>query len=453
MEAPVSIMDYLSSTDSGTLDSLYADQYTCLAVFRSLSRVAKQCICRLMALCPGQVIHENVLKSWVRSRSIALYNNMLNDCHKLHLLNRVKLSDDEFVLNENFHRAMYASLLPVEINVDALADDPKPPSLDQLSATADTRWDMILHFMVGSKRFSPPSKPVQNLLKDMDLIGVGGPTSSGFKFLFKDLYTQLWTILIGYIRNLERRKMSRHEVLSFLFRLGFLELGKGYSVRLLTKSQKTVVDDLFQFGLIHRDEGSQFYYPTSLAISLSSGTHCQETNFTQDRFIIVETTFKVYAYTTSPLQIALLNMFAGLEAKLPNVVVGRITKKTVSKALGIGIGAEEIIAFLRDYAHPASLIRHEGVDIVENNSQVAPPDNVADQLRLWEAERNRLKYMSAALFRQFKDRDEYQSLLSYGEGQSFIVWKSDEKMMFITKKEHIDSIRNHINQLRTSAGS
>lgn len=68
----------------------------------------------------------------------------------------------------------------------------------------------------------------------------------------------------------QRRKMNRNEVLSFLFRLGCLQLGKvvqvfyqlslcevfisnsqGYLVRLLTKSQRVVVDDLVQFGLIY----------------------------------------------------------------------------------------------------------------------------------------------------------------------------------------------------------
>lgn len=34
------IMEYLCASDVDTLDALYSDRYTCLAVFRSLSRYA-----------------------------------------------------------------------------------------------------------------------------------------------------------------------------------------------------------------------------------------------------------------------------------------------------------------------------------------------------------------------------------------------------------------------------
>lgn len=92
--------------------------------------------------------------------------------------------------------------------------------------------------------------------------------------------------------------------------------------------------------MIHRATAkSDWYYPTSLAIGLSSGKSESLGGGATQRFIIVETTFKVtanasrsyfpaltscqvYAYTASPLQIALLGMFVGLEARLPNLIVG-----------------------------------------------------------------------------------------------------------------------------------
>ncbi|XXQ38055.1 General transcription factor IIH subunit 4 [Plasmodiophora brassicae] len=449
------IMEYLCASDVDTLDALYSDRYTCLAVFRSLSRIGKQIVCRLLPCQPGQVVPEGLLASWIRQRTSGrlLYQTVLADCKRLRLLNPLEKSDDdakEYVLNERFHQRMYESLQPgaVEIDDGVAAHDPNPPSLSDLVKTAELRWEMLLHYMVGSQRYSPPSKPVTNLLKKMDLISVQNgqvrPTSFGFKFLFKDLYSQLWTILIGYMNNLEARSMNRREVLSFLFRLGFLELGKGYSLRTLTASQKKVVADLFEFGMIHRATAkSDWYYPTSLAIGLSSGKSESLGGGATQRFIIVETTFKVYAYTASPLQIALLGMFVGLEARLPNLIVARITKKTIRRALSIGIGAEEIIAFLRAHAHQASaLLGNVASDL---NS---PPDNVVDQIRLWQSERHRLSSRPAALFRQFKDRDEFQTLLDFAESKQLVLWKSPESMMFVTVPHGDVPIREYLNRIR-----
>lgn len=53
-------------------------------------------------------------------------------------------------------------------------------------------------------------------------------TNVGFQFLLQDTYTQIWTLLLAYIRTIEIRdpNMNKKEVLSFLFQLSFLTFGK-----------------------------------------------------------------------------------------------------------------------------------------------------------------------------------------------------------------------------------
>jgi transcription initiation factor TFIIH subunit 4 len=48
----------------------------------------------------------------------------------------------------------------------------------------------------------------------------------GFPFLLKDLRTQVWTLLLLYLRSLQEEKANVHDVLSFLFRLSFLTVGE-----------------------------------------------------------------------------------------------------------------------------------------------------------------------------------------------------------------------------------
>jgi transcription initiation factor TFIIH subunit 4 len=45
-----------------------------------------------------------------------------------------------------------------------------------------------------------------------------------------------------------------------------------------------------------------------------------------DKFIIVETNFKVYAYTKSKVYLALFNKFMRIEYAFPNLVVATLTR-------------------------------------------------------------------------------------------------------------------------------
>lgn len=68
--------------------------------------------------------------------------------------------------------------------------------------------------------------------------------------------------------------------------------------------------------------------------------------------IIVETNYRVYAYTDSKLQISLLALFTELLYRFPNVTVGVITRDSIRQALRGGITARQIISYLEQHAHP-----------------------------------------------------------------------------------------------------
>jgi len=60
----------------------------------------------------------------------------------------------------------------------------------------------------------------------------------------------------------------------------------------------------------------------------------------------------VYAYTTSAVQAAILRVFVRCDALLPNLFVGTINRDSATAALGMGITADQMVAFLRQHAHP-----------------------------------------------------------------------------------------------------
>jgi len=113
---------------------------------------------------------------------------------------------------------------------------------------------------------------------------------------------------------------------------------------------------------------SRRFSPTRLATTLTSSspplpTSTGTSSGPQEGFIILETNYRVYAYTgtpffcvmppfwlpshitsftDNPLQTAVLNLFVSLKYRFPNLVVGSITRDSVKKALMNGITADQV---------------------------------------------------------------------------------------------------------------
>lgn len=70
-----------------------------------------------------------------------------------------------------------------------------------------------------------------------------------------------------------------------------------------------------------------------------------------EKFIIVETNFKVYAYTRSKIYLALLKLIMRVEYAFPNLIVSTLTRSNLYPAFERGISAKQVIDFLESHAH------------------------------------------------------------------------------------------------------
>lgn len=242
--------------------------------------------------------------------------------------------------------------------------------------------------------------------------------------------------------------MDNIEVLSFLFMLGSLELGQAYSTTNLTSTQRMLLDDLTDFGLVyHPTPESPYYYPTRLATTLNSDVSAltpADTTISTDPsaqpltnslrsspenkgYIIIETNYRLYAYTSSVLQISVLALFAKLKSRFPNLVSGKLTKDSIQGAISFGITAEQIISYLTTHAHPT----------MAKNTPILPP-TVVDQIRLWQIEGDRMKATNGHLLKEFPTQAEYEECVRYAESLGVLVWKTDQKKaLFVNKFEQI----------------
>lgn len=337
-------------------------------------------------------------------------------------------------------------------------------SIANLDDYARRQWEGVLGYMVGTgglgiQRDANLSKGVKQLLQAGHLVEIRDRrveiTQDGFAFVLQDVGTQVWHILILYVESAEAIGMDSVEVLSFIFLLSSLELGKSYEKRHLTSNQLRTLTDLADFGIVYQDspEASHFY-PTRLATTLTSdssalgnpisgtlsGPAGGDSNQPGSGFIIIETNYRLYAYTSSPLQISLIALFTTLKYRFPNLVTGKITRQSIRRAIEMGITADQIVSYLATHAHP-QMRKHNVSRSTSNQAGIPPsvlPPTVVDQIRLWQLERDRVRATAGFLFKDFVSLAEYEAPCRYAEEIGVLIWKSDRKrMFFVTRHEQV----------------
>jgi Transcription factor tfb2 len=358
--------------------------------------------------------------------------------------------------------------------------------------------------MVGTEGTSTPSKSVLSLLRQGALMEGPGTradnlkiTNAGFQFLLQDVNAQIWTLLLQYLNLTQDLHMDPVDVLNFIFILGSLELGKSYLVSSLSDTQVSMLDDLKDIGLVYRrSDTSGRFYPTRLATTLTSDSAALKTPSmavdqaldtsdggeqsavaapsTDQGSVIIETNFKIYAYTNSPLEIAILNLFVQLKTRFANMVCGQITRESIRNALYNGITADQVIKFLETHAHPQmKILAKEKLDkkiefdishnintaggapqsqsiladgsVAQHKIEILPP-TVVDQIKLWQLELDRIQTFEGYLFKDFSNQQEYEVLCNYASEVGVLIWSDKTKKKFFVTKDGISQVAEFANR-------
>lgn len=261
-------------------------------------------------------------------------------------------------------------------------------------------------------------------------------TRQGFQFLLLDRQAQVWHFLLQYLDTVEERGLDLVECLTFLFQLSFSTLGKDYSTEGMSPGLLIFLQHLREFGLVYqRKRKAGRFYPTRLALNITNSHNKSTPDIEEDHpkgYIVVETNYRIYAYTDSNLQVALVALFTELMYRFPNLVVGLITRESVRQALRGGITADQIIGFLKQHAHPQMLNAEA--------KQPLPP-TVVDQIKLWELERNRLTYSEGVLYSQFLSQADFNVLKEYTESNGVLIWCNKEKRTLVINKSAHDDVK------------
>ncbi|KAF2280150.1 RNA polymerase II transcription factor B subunit 2 [Westerdykella ornata] len=447
-------LEYLELLPRQTHTKLYEQPSTVLAVFRCMLPHLAKSIVMAMLYMPSPFPAAD-LDAWFRPEAKKEKEKALSVLDQLHIIvHRVDASRQvSYELYKGFQRSLRHALegsgTHGSFGVPASQPDPNKVDVAFLDDYARKQWENILFYMVGSTVGLATSGALgqdvgtgtKQLLKMGDFVKVVNGrvniTQAGFSFVLQDTNAQVWSLLIVYLRNAAALGMSETDVLSFLFMLGSLELGQDYTTSTLSPTQLKLLEDLSQFGIIYRSsDDAPTFYPTRLATtltsdasalsasqSLSTSLATTHTDTTAKGFIIIETNYRLYAYTSSLLQIAVLSLFTKLTTRHPNLVSGKLTKESITRAVSLGISSAQIISYLTAHAHPQ----------MQKQQPFLPP-TVMDQIRLWEYEGERMEISTGYLIKEFATEGEYRDVAGYAESLGVLVWRNDSKRVFFVDR-------------------
>lgn len=422
-----SLLDYLKSLPAATPARLWTDTRTAIAIFRNLPIVAQYSIQRLMLISDATPFEE--LRSWHSSEFKAIQNPALLLLKQLQILQG---RSGEVWLNEEFRMSLvraFSGDLEISNGDDKLDDE----------GYGEAHWDTLLYKLV-SGGLERRKGHLNEVLHSAGLIDTRNSaiTSVGFQFLLAERSAQLWTLVIQYFLMLEASGLDVVPCIIAICRMSLVSVGS-----LVTEILPTImVEFLCDLGLVRslhtsesaigRNQDRSEFYATSLTshLILPGGTSMRSL---ESGYIVVETNYKVYAYTSSPLQIAILGLFVRLKDRFSNMIQGQITGPSVQNALSKGITASQIITYLKLHLHPVMLKAGYGLSPV-----------VEDQIHLWERDRNRLCWMEGYCYEEFIGDEAFRKTVGEAQRLAAALYVNYQKRILVVKEEAHPSIKAFI---------
>ncbi|PON36780.1 TFIIH transcription factor [Parasponia andersonii] len=449
-------MDMVASLPAMKLDNLYSNAFICEAILRSLPPLAKKYV--LQMLCIEAPVSAKSMEEWVLADGSTKHKVAIDRLLQLRLLteNVDRKRETTYRLNP----VLQSNLQKLLVCGEVLPREPMPtnvigklPSLENLEDFAVEQWECFLLQLINSSQAERPSNISSSTMKvfQRGLLSQREKeaprlTESGFQFLLMDTNAQLWYIIREYISNSEERGIDPSDLISFLLELSFHVTGEAYNINSLTEVQSSTIKDLADLGLVKLQQGRKesWFIPTKLATNLSMSL--TDSSSRKQGFVVVETNFRLYAYSTSKLHCEILRLFARVEYQLPNLIVGAITKESLYNAFENGITADQascipwlfyIISFLQQNAHPRVSERIPSV-----------PENVTDQIRLWEADLNRIEMNPAYLYDEFPSREVFESACDFAREWNGLLWEDSKKMRLMVKAEVHTNMREFLRRAK-----
>lgn len=440
-------LDYVCTLGHQEKDYLYSQPACALFIFRMLPSIAQQTVVKM-------IWNSNVSTEMVQQTS----QTEIESSKKL--LIKLGLIVGDGKLQSTFRQSYLRSIMLgaqkcAKIN-SVEVEAKRRQNEKELGKKAAERWECILRYLAlpSDKNMNSVSSTTRELFSaagftsDSDGSSDLEITSAGFQFLLLSPVHQLWTYMIEYLKLEAVKGRDIRPVLDLLIRVILcvvrssdfsqtaFEINSNW-----TEEQTTLIMHMRELGLIFiRKRKDGVFFLTPVLVNLCSSVNDEELVGSSRRLddrrsgnIIVETNFRLYAYTSSSLQLAILSTFTEMTYRFHDMSVGILTRESVRRALQVGITAAQIIAFLRANAHPQCITTGGPLNCL--------PVTVSDQIRLWEDERRRLTFSDATLYSAFEGDSEFVGVRDFSQREGILLWADSDKKLVIVSDEGHEKVR------------
>jgi transcription initiation factor TFIIH subunit 4 len=484
----VSLFSYIldqhtNPNQQGFLDALYGagsqsvkeQALNCKAIYQSLSELSKNYIMRLLFLGDKEFALKD-LAAWVYSTETDAHLAAIQQLTRHRILVRADTKPSEkkkrgaaYIYRMNpFFTISFKYSLTSPFNPMQLVPHSHQHNLESIEHKCAERWNNLLNLLIhpersGSKQADQTALAFFRREKLIGRLRGGGSreeiTAKGYEYILKNKASQLWLFVYEKLMTMRNsadadgKGDSSAEVLSLLFKLAYCEYGQWYILgKDLTKPQKELLKEFAELGIIAiersgcgedrgKAQGQIKFFPTKVAIEMiydsslgssyaSKTREVQASTTAGELMLITETTFQVTAYLTSDLHYEMIQLFLDIEVRMPGMTMGRITREKAHSAFRKNITAPQIIDFLQMYAHP----------LAKANDPIVP-ENVTDQLVLWENETKRIDAALVTLYDTHKLYGDEYAVISYQKLKDIaiqcqgLVWFNDNSALLAVKQD------------------
>lgn len=371
----------------------------------------------------------DLLTTNLHINTIKILPNIRESLSILLRLNLIRREDDRIFLEQEFRESLISAFCNPDFSGELVKLNDQDPlykdSLykDSLSMISEEKLRNILEFIVSVTKSNEIST-VKDILHYSNLIDVNQQiTNKGFEFLLLSHKDQLWLLIVNSIRHYSRNKSDELRLFNILLEIlmkrdsGPYSCGEYLPWFLFLNSLGII------FITERRDDSIVFHVYNTVLLGSSF-----QSNSLSKKFIILETNFKVYAYTSKPYEKSVLSLFSRTTCTFPNLIKAYFNEESLQTAFDKGITAKQIIKYLQEYS--------EGV-----------PSNLENQINIWEQKQHRIRMREGYLYHDFIHLSDFNQVLKFLETRGTLIYKDERKRVIVGEEKTHEEVKEYIRQL------
>lgn len=230
-------------------------------------------------------------------------------------------------------------------------------------------------------------------------------TKTGLELLLMSKHNQLWYMVVKYMEKYLNNNTS--EILEIF----------GLFLNSDSCSNINTMNYFYDIGVIESSNNIDKLKNSNSKNTISSALKNSDKNYHNNKFIYLESNHKIYAYTSNPCDLEILNMFSTIEYKFSNMVKCILDETKIRNSLDRGIDIAQIVEFIKYNSYYNS--------------------NILNYLYLINNNRHRIKKYDGYLLSDFANYKEYAQILTTINNKEIIYRNDEERKVFITEEEYV----------------